>query len=285
MLPTTVAFVDFPDVKKASEAVAEIMNQGVGIRTFQLFSLSFSFISNIYRIECVELFDDLTMSALNKHATSRNKGRIYAEKDHLFFKFQGPTPASLRETAEITKMIVEKYGGKNFTLARDNEDADDMWNERKNIGFAVLAMVPGAKGYPTDVCVPVSRLPQLIYEMKQDFKEAGLIAPIVGHVGDGNFHAILLLSDDEEMKKGKEVVRRMVKRAIALDGTCTGEHGVGVGKKEYLVEELGEGTVELMRSIKQVIDPLNLFNPGKVREGKFRLRVCLSFGCIALSRP
>jgi D-lactate dehydrogenase (cytochrome) len=217
----------------------------------------------------VELFDDLLISALNRHTASRNKGRIYAEKDHLFFKFQGPTPASLRETAEIVENIVEKYGGKNFSLARDSEEADDMWNERKNVGFAALAMVPGAKGFPTDVCVPVSKLPQLVYETKKDLKETGLIAPIVGHVGDGNFHAILLLRDDEEVKKGKEAVRRMVKRAIALEGTCTGEHGVGVGKKAYLVEELGEGTVELMRNIKRAIDPLNLFNPGKVREGKF----------------
>lgn len=112
--------------------------------------------------------------------------------------------------------------------------------------------------------VPVSKLPELVYETKKDMARTGLVATIVGHVGDGNFHAQLLFRDDEEYKKVREVVDRMVHRAIALDGTCTGEHGVGVGKKKYLVEELGEGTVELMKTIKRTIDPLGLFNPGKL---------------------
>lgn len=202
------------------------------------------------------------MSALNKYGAS--KGRKYLEKDHLFFKFQGPTPASLKETASIVKKIVEKHGGANFALARNEEDAEDIWNERKNAAFAALAMIPGAKGWATDVCVPVSRLPQLVYETKEDLKATGLTAPIVGHVGDGNFHSTILVSNADELERAKEAVHRMVRRAIALDGTCTGEHGVGIGKKEYLVEELGEGTVELMRTIKRTVDPLNLFNPGKV---------------------
>jgi D-lactate dehydrogenase (cytochrome) len=130
------------------------------------------------------------------------------------------------------------------------------------------------------ISVPVSRLPQLVYETKQDLSRVGITSTIVGHVGDGNFHALLLFRTDEEYEIAKGAVHRMVKRAIALDGTCefmsaygyislnrtqgTGEHGVGLGKKEYLVEELGLGTVELMKTIKRAIDPLGLFNPGKV---------------------
>jgi len=200
------------------------------------------------------------MAALNDHSMTTKK-RKYAVKDTLFFKFQGPTQPSLQETAAIVKKTVEKYDGRNFSLARTKEEADDMWSDRKNPGLAVL---PGSKAWPTDVCVPVSKLPQLVLETKQDLSDAGLLSTILGHVGDGNFHAVILIRDGEETEKVRQAVHRMVKRAIALDGTCTGEHGVGVGKKEYLVEELGEGTVELMRTVKRVIDPLGLFNPGKV---------------------
>jgi len=200
------------------------------------------------------------MAALNDHSTTTKK-RKYPVKDTLFFKFQGPTQSSLQETAATVKKIVEKYDGHNFTLARTKEEADDMWSDRKNPSLAVL---PGSKAWPTDVCVPVSQLPQLVLETKQDLNDAGLLSTILGHVGDGNFHAVILIRDGEEAEKARQAVHRMVRRAIALDGTCTGEHGVGVGKKDYLVEELGEGTVELMRTVKRAIDPLGLFNPGKV---------------------
>lgn len=244
VMPTTVASVNFPNVKSATEAVVEVLNQGVGI-------------------QCVELLDDRFMAALNDHSISPKK-RQYAVKDTLFFKFQGPTQPSLKETAGIVRKIVEKHGGRNFSLARDSEEAEDMWNDRKNAHFAGLAILPGSKGWPTDVCVPVSKLPQLVLETKQDLSDVGLVSTIVGHVGDGNFHTLILMRDAEETEKARQAVHRMVKRAIALDGTCTGEHGVGIGKKEYLVEELGEGTVELMRTVKRAIDPLNLFNPGKL---------------------
>ena len=110
----------------------------------------------------------------------------------------------------------------------------------------------------------MSRLPDLVYETKKDLKELGLLSTIVGHVGDGNFHAQILFTKDDELSKVREAVHRMIHRAIELDGTCTGEHGVGIGKKGFLYEELGEGTVELMKTIKRTIDPLGIFNPGKV---------------------
>jgi len=183
---------------------------------------------------------------------------------HLFFKFQGPSTASLHETAEVVKQIVEKHGGSGFQLARNDEEADALWSDRKNAHYAGLTLIEGSEGWPTDVCVPISKLPELVYETKKDVANSGLVSPIVGHVGDGNFHALILFRTDEEKIKAKELVHRMVKRAIALDGTCTGEHGVGIGKREYLVEELGEGTVQFMRMIKNAVDPLGLFNPGKL---------------------
>ncbi|KAF8074141.1 FAD-linked oxidase-like protein [Lyophyllum atratum] len=242
VLPTTIAVVQFPDVRRATEASIEVMNHGVGI-------------------QCVELVDDRFMAATNKFGMSLRK---WPEKDSLFFKFQGPTPASLLETARVVKGIVEKHGGTGFELARSKKEAEDLWQDRKNAHYAGMALLEGASACPTDVCVPVSKLPELVLETKKDMARLGIVATIVGHVGDGNFHAQLLFRDDEEYKKVREAVDRMVHRAIALDGTCTGEHGVGVGKKGYLVEELGAGTVELMKTIKRTIDPLGLFNPGKL---------------------
>ncbi|KAH8114410.1 FAD-linked oxidase-like protein [Phellopilus nigrolimitatus] len=242
LLPTSVAVVHFPDVRHATEAVREVLTQGVGI-------------------QCVELCDDDFMRATNKFGLSLRK---WPEKDSLFFKFQGHSSDALRETARVVKKIVEKHGGSGFTLARNEKEAVDLWTDRKNAHYAGLALLEGGRSWATDVCVPVSKLPDLIYETKRDLKEAGLLSLIVGHAGDGNFHAQLLFKDDEEMKKVREAVHRMVERAIALDGTCTGEHGVGMGKREYLYEELGEGTVELMKTIKRTLDPLGLFNPGKL---------------------
>jgi len=242
LLPTNVAVVQFPDVKKATEAVIEIMNQGVGI-------------------QCVELCDNLFMKATNTYGMSSRK---WPELDSLFFKFQGPTPASLKETAEIVKRISKKYGASGFEFAKDENEAAMLWSDRKNALYSALALAPGAKGWSTDVCVPVSALPQLVYETKKDIEDSGLITTIVGHVGDGNFHSLLLFHTDEELAIARELVHKMVERAIRMDGTCTGEHGVGIGKREYLYEELGKGTVDLMKTVKRAIDPLNLFNPGKL---------------------
>ncbi|PSR94670.1 hypothetical protein PHLCEN_2v4402 [Hermanssonia centrifuga] len=245
VLPTSVAFVQFPDVRKATEAVIEIMNQGVGI-------------------QCVELCDAAFMRGTNLyHASSPTPPLLYPELDSLFFKLQGPTPRSIAETAAIVKTICEKYGASGWREARGDREKEVMWRDRKNALASGLAMVDGARGWSTDVCVPVSNLPELVYETQKDIEQSGLVSTIVGHVGDGNFHSLLLFKTDQELAVARELVHRMVRRAIRLDGTCTGEHGVGMGKREYLYEELGEGTVELMKTIKKTIDPLNLFNPGK----------------------
>ncbi|TFY79625.1 hypothetical protein EWM64_g4390 [Hericium alpestre] len=244
VVPTTVATAQFPDVRSASEAVIEILNHGVGI-------------------QCVELCDAAFMEATNLHGPS---GRKYAVTDHLFFKLQGPTQASLKETARIVQEVAKKHGGSSFKVAKNDEEAEDMWADRKNAHYSSLLWGgEGTKAWATDVCVPISKLPELVYETQKDIERSGIKGPIVGHAGDGNFHSLLLFKTDEELVKVRDLVHRMVERAIAREGTCMhGEHGVGIGKREFLYEELGEGTVKLMKKIKKTIDPLNLFNPGKL---------------------
>ena len=218
------------------------------------------------------------MIATNKFGSSTRK---YLEKDSLFFKIQG-SPSSIKDNAKIIEKIVKKHGGLTFELAKSDQEARDLWQDRKNALWTSLAMQPGSKGWSTDVCVPVSKLPQLVYETKKDLKESGVLSTIVGHVGDGtfrthsrctsmitnghlgNFHALILFDGDTQLEATRGVVHRMVERAIRLEGTCTGEHGVGIGKREFLYQELGVGTVELMKRIKKTLDPLGIFNPGKV---------------------
>ncbi|VDC07738.1 unnamed protein product [Peniophora sp. CBMAI 1063] len=242
-LPTNVAIVQFPTVRDASSAVIDILNKGVGI-------------------QCIELVDAAFMDATNMHGGSVRK---YAVADHLFIKMQGPTPNSLFETAELVQEIAAQHGGSNWMLAKDREEADSMWSDRKNAHYAGLTYGgPGSRGWSTDVCVPISKLPQLVYDTLQDVEASGIRNTIVGHAGDGNFHTLLCFKNDEELAIVRDLVHRMVDRAIDLDGTCTGEHGVGIGKREFLNRELGEGTVRLMKTVKNAIDPLGLFNPGKL---------------------
>ncbi|KAL0947531.1 hypothetical protein HGRIS_013628 [Hohenbuehelia grisea] len=243
LLPTKVAMAQFPDVHHAVSAVQEILNSPYGAH-----------------IQCVELLDDNMMSAINAAGLV---DKPFPTEDTLFFKIQGDD-AGVRLTSDVVKQIVRRHGGSKFAFAATDRAAEEMWENRKYALMSSLAAHPGSRCWTTDVCVPVSRLPQLVYETKEDLKQAALRSTIVGHVGDGNFHALILFDNDDELDAVSAAVHRLVHRAIALDGTCTGEHGVGVGKKEYLVDELGEGTVELMRSIKKAIDPLNLFNPGKL---------------------
>ncbi|KDN50538.1 hypothetical protein RSAG8_01036, partial [Rhizoctonia solani AG-8 WAC10335] len=194
-------------------------------------------------LQCIELCDDEFMRATNKYGQSERKYQPFAA---------------------VAKLISEAHGGTGFSLAASEQEAADLWADRKNAHYSGLALRPGAKGWATDVCVPISRLPELVHETKKDIMKSGVVSTMVGHVGDGNFHSLLLFETEEELELVKGIVHRMVERAIELDGTCTGEHGVGVGKKKYLYDELGEGTVELMKTIKMAIDPLNIMNPGKL---------------------
>ncbi|WOO84395.1 D-lactate dehydrogenase [cytochrome], mitochondrial [Vanrija pseudolonga] len=240
-LPTKVAIVNFPSVEEAVRAATEVVNEG-------------------YPVQCVEYLDGRTIRAINLGGLA---GRSYPETDTLFFKFQG-SEAIMKETAKAVKDLTSKHGGKGFEFSRTDKEAADLWEGRKAALWSVLALRPDGRVWTTDVCVPISKLPRLVQETSEDFEKRGLEACHFGHVGDGNVHSLALFSNDDELHRVKEAVHDMVERAIRLGGTCTGEHGVGIGKIEYLDTELGEGTVNLMETVKRTIDPHNLFNPGKI---------------------
>ncbi|NWV03965.1 LDHD protein, partial [Ptilonorhynchus violaceus] len=173
---------------------------------------------------------------------------------------------SLTEQQQQAEEIVQLNGGSGLAWAEGIEEREQLWSMRHNAWYAALALRPGCQGYSTDVCVPISRLPDVVVETKQDLQDSGLTGPMVGHVGDGNFHCILVFNsqDPEEAQRIHAFTERLGRRALAAGGTCTGEHGVGLGKRLLLQEELGQEGLDTMRSIKAALDPHNLMNPGKV---------------------
>jgi D-lactate dehydrogenase (cytochrome) len=188
----------------------------------------------------------------------------YAETPALFVEFHG-TDAGVAEQAETFAAIAEDLGGGPFLWTKVAEERGKLWKARHDAYWAALSLRPGAKGISTDVCVPLSRLAECVAETEADIAAHGLIAPIVGHVGDGNFHVLILLDveNPNEIASAEAFVTRLNDRALALEGTCTGEHGIGQGKVAYLERELG-GAVDVMRAIKLALDPDNIFNPGKI---------------------
>jgi D-lactate dehydrogenase (cytochrome) len=207
----------------------------------------------------MELLDEVMMRGVNAYAKLS-----YREAPTLFFEFHG-SKASVREQAELVEEIASSHNGQAFEWATAPEDRSRLWHARDNTLYAGLGLRPGARAMITDVCVPVSQLARCLRETAADLAEVGLTAPIVGHVGDGNFHTLILLDPNapEELGRAKAAHARMVARALALGGTCTGEHGIGTGKIDFLQQELGEA-VEVMRAIKRALDPQNLMNPGKI---------------------
>ncbi|TIW91703.1 MAG: FAD-binding oxidoreductase, partial [Mesorhizobium sp.] len=165
-------------------------------------------------------------------------------------------------------MIAEENGGGPFLWTSVAEERTKLWKARHDAYWSSLTLRPGAKGLSTDVCVPISRFAECVTETEADIAEMGLIAPIVGHAGDGNFHVLVLMDvdDPKEISLSEKFVARLNMRAIAMDGTCTGEHGIGQGKIGFLRHELGHG-VDIMRTIKQALDPLDIMNPGKILPG------------------
>ena len=183
----------------------------------------------------------------------------------LFLEFHG-TEASVAEQSERFGEIAEELGGGPFEWTDRPEERTRLWEARHNAAFSTFTLRPGASMIPTDVCVPLSRLAECVTETQRDIAESNLIAPIVGHVGDGNFHLTLLvdMQDPDEIKVAKAFNERLVERALAMDGTCTGEHGVGQGKMKYLLAEHGAPALEAMRAIKRALDPQDIMNPGKI---------------------
>ncbi|MFZ1679784.1 MAG: FAD-linked oxidase C-terminal domain-containing protein [Rhizobiaceae bacterium] len=230
----------FPGVEAATQAVIETIQSGIPVAR-------------------IELINGLGMKALNAYS-----GLDYPEGPALFLEFHG-SDASVGEQAQLFGDIAEGHGGGPFLWTTVAEERNRLWKARHDAYWAGLALRPGARGLSTDVCVPISRLADCIGETEADIAACGLVAPIVGHVGDGNFHVLLLMdmNDAGEVAAAEGFVERLNHRALAMGGTCTGEHGIGQGKRAFLVPEHG-AAAGLMRAVKDALDPLGIMNPGKV---------------------
>jgi D-lactate dehydrogenase (cytochrome) len=208
----------------------------------------------------VELLDALQVKAVNLHSKLG-----LPETPMLFVEFHG-TAASVAEQSGRFGEIAKEFGGGPFEWATRPEQRSRLWEARHNAALSCKALRPGAHIIATDVCVPISRLAECVTATQADIAASRLLAPIVGHVGDGNFHLTLLIdmNDADEVSRAKGLSERLVARALAMDGTCTGEHGVGQGKMKYLLAEYGPAALAVMASIKRALDPHDIMNPGKI---------------------
>ncbi len=231
----------FPDIAAAVDTVIQTIQLGIPVAR-------------------IELLDALSIKAINRYSKTRLR-----ETPTLFFELHG-SPAGVAEQTETLQMLATEHGGMDFEWADRPEDRSRLWQARHDAYYACLNLQPGARSITTDVCVPISRLADCIAATRADLEISGLVAPLLGHVGDGNFHMLILVQPDDAgtLAKAQAFAQRLAERAIAMDGTCTGEHGIGLGKRKYMALEHGEGALAVMRAIKQAIDPDNLMNPGKV---------------------
>ena len=237
----SAAVVNFPDVRSAAEATMQTIQMGIPIAR-------------------IEIVDSAYMKAINAYSKTD-----YPELDTLFLEFHGTT-AGVAEQVQMFDEISREFGASGFQWAEREEDRQKLWRARHDAYYAGLAVYPGYRGYVTDVCVPISRLADCISETQADIAESGLFAPVIGHVGDGNFHSTIFIDPDDDamLAKALELDKRMVQRAQDMGGTCTGEHGIGLGKLKHMRREHGDGTVEVMQTIKAALDPHNIMNPGKI---------------------
>ncbi|ROW18062.1 hypothetical protein VPNG_00485 [Cytospora leucostoma] len=238
---TSVAVCSFGSIREAANCVGRVVGAGIPVAA-------------------VEILDDDMMRTINRAGTT---SRTWQEKPTLFFKFAG-TDKGVKEQVDIVRQLARQAGSTGFDFARSTEEQLELWSARKEALWSTMSSKKeGESVWTGDVAVPISRLPDIIEETKDDIRKSGLFSTIVGHVGDGNFHAIVLYGGGER-KIAEEVIHRMVKRAIEMEGTVTGEHGVGLVKRDYLPHELGDSTVDAMRKLKQAFDPLCLLNCDKV---------------------
>jgi D-lactate dehydrogenase (cytochrome) len=208
----------------------------------------------------IELLDALQVKACNAYSKL-----TLPERPMLFLEFHG-SESGVAEQSEQFGEIARELGGGPFDYATRAEDRTRLWQARHDGYWAACALRPGAKAISTDVCVPISRLAACVTESQRDSAESRLVAPVVGHVGDGNFHMLLLVdrADADEVARADAFMHRLVERALAMEGTCTGEHGIGQGKMKYLPDELGPATLATMAAIKRALDPKGIMNPGKI---------------------
>jgi len=241
-LPQAVsaAVCPFSDVAGAVETVVATLRAGIEVAR-------------------IELLDETMLEAVRRYS-----GLDHEVAPTLFFEFHGSASA-VAERARATEAIAMARGGLGFRWAAEPRERERLWRARHDAYWAALALRPGAQGLTTDVCVPISALAPCILATRRDLAGLSMPAPLVGHVGDGNFHLILLFdpANSAERHAVQDVVRRLVERALSYGGTCSGEHGIGVGKREFLVAEHGPA-VETMRALKRALDPRNLMNPGKM---------------------
>jgi D-lactate dehydrogenase (cytochrome) len=237
----SAAVCSFPSIEAAVRTTIQIIQLGVPIAR-------------------VELIDDNTVRMVNVHSKLQLR-----EEPMLLMEFHG-SPSGVKEQAEQVQEIAAEHGGNAFEWATTPEERTRLWSARHNAYFAAIQSKPGCRAISTDTCVPISRLADCLLDSVQEANDSGLPYFLVGHVGDGNFHFGYLLDPDkpEEREIAEKLNHQLVARALKLEGTCTGEHGVGLHKMEFLVTETGAGAVDMMRTIKRALDPKNIMNPGKI---------------------
>ena len=232
--------VSFPSVKDATDAVIMTIQSGIPVAR-------------------IEFLDLVQVKAINSYSKTN-----LPEAPLLLLEFHG-SDASVKEQSELFGEIASDHGGNDFEWTSNNEERNKLWKARHDAYWSCKSVRPGADIYSTDVCVPISKLSDCITETIEDMEQNGLIGPIVSHAGDGNFHVALLIdkNSEEELKKLDSFLTRISERAIRMDGTCTGEHGIGQGKRKYMLKELGNA-VDVMKQIKHAFDPKKIMNPGKL---------------------
>jgi D-lactate dehydrogenase (cytochrome) len=238
----SAAVCQFPTLAAAVETVSTVMQSGIPVAR-------------------IELLDEDQMEACIRY--SKLEG--FAATTTLFLEFHG-SPASVVEQAETVEAFARDFGATSFEAATDPEARNRLWKARHDAYWAAVALKPGHRGITTDVCVPISRLTEAVVKAKETAEASGLTSCIVGHVGDGNFHCLILFPDNDQaaLEKAWTLDREIVAQGLAFGGTCSGEHGIGLGKREFLEQEHGDGALSVMRALKATLDPKGIMNPGKM---------------------
>ena len=240
------ATMQFPSLRSAVDGVIEVIQYGIGVAR-------------------IELLDSDAVQAVNKYSDTN-----LPEQTLLLMEFHGSAESTAIDIA-ATREVLERHGGSGFVQTTDEAERRKLWQARHDTSLACRSLVKNAKNFATDVCVPISRLSDCIEETQADLVASKLFGPIIGHVGDGNFHVVLSVDPEDHpmVERMEQFHSRLVERALAMEGTCTGEHGIGMGKIDYLVDELGNEAVGVMATIKKALDPNGIMNPGKIIAGTF----------------